>query len=80
MLISHQLAVRIYGLLQLFRSLSLDCAIFVGMLKPNAKLPKMLFLMPENIYFFYHFLYETIFYLNTFGGGAYFGIAIWIID
>ena len=33
--------------LQQLRSLSLDCCyFFVGMLKSNAKLPKVLFLMP----------------------------------
>ena len=58
--------------LQQFRSLSLDCCyFFVGMLKPNAKLPKMLFLMPgKHLFLFIIFCTKLYFYLNASRDGA----------
>ena len=66
------LAVGIYELFAAVQVIKLGLLLFfVGMLKPNAKLPKMLFLMPgKHLFLFIIFCTTLYFYLNASRDGA----------
>jgi hypothetical protein len=67
------LAVGIYGLFAAVQVIKLGLLLFffVEMLKPNAKLPKMLFLMPgKHLFLFIIFCTKLYFYLNASRDGA----------